>query len=51
MKFLGSKGGLLYAGFNQDFSRLTVGTRTGYRIYTLEPFRYVAFRECILVKE
>ncbi|KAJ3322591.1 autophagy protein [Boothiomyces sp. JEL0866] len=37
---IGSKtlNGLLFADFNQDSSCVSVGTRTGYKIYTCEPF-------------
>lgn len=31
-------GGLLSINFNQDYSCISVGTKTGYRIYNCEPF-------------
>nr|KAJ3420658.1 autophagy protein [Polyrhizophydium stewartii] len=33
-----SQNGILFANFNQDFSCISVGTRTGYKIYNSDPF-------------
>ena len=30
--------GILYSSFNQDYSCFSLGTRSGYQIYTCEPF-------------
>jgi autophagy-related protein 18 len=33
-----TKNGLLFVDFNQDSSCISLGTRTGYKIYTCDPF-------------
>jgi len=35
------KNELVYVDFNQDSTCLTVGTKTGYSIYALEPFQRI----------
>ena len=39
MNITGSPVGLLFLGFNQDYTRLGVGTHDGFEVWDLEPLQ------------